>query len=86
MVVNLIGSGGAEPHMRSAAVVKGRVERQLLLGRGETVRDQDQTPRALGLDGSDAARDYRQAPVPPQRTEAMPNSLAMTPPPEPPSR
>jgi len=56
-VVSLVGSGAAEPTVGAVAVVPGEVERQLVLERGEVKRDQDQTPRALGLDGSDAALD-----------------------------
>src|SRR5438445_12137150 len=41
MVVDLIGSDGAESRARPVAVVPGEVDGQFLLHGGETVRDQD---------------------------------------------
>jgi hypothetical protein len=62
-VVSLVGSAASEPAMRPVAVVPEEVERQLVLEGGEAVGDQDQTPRALGFDGSDTAFDHRQTPI-----------------------
>src|SRR2546425_3415430 len=62
MVKNLVGSG-AEPRVRPATVVSGEVEAQFLLHGSETVRDQDQAPGALVLDGSNATLDHGQAAV-----------------------
>ncbi len=58
MVVDLIRSGGAESHVRPVAVVPGDVDGEFLLQGGETVRDQNQSPGALVLDGADAALDH----------------------------
>ena len=63
MVVDLVGSDGTEARVRPVAVVPGKVEPQLLLHRGETVRDQNQSPRALVLDGSDATLDHGDAAI-----------------------
>jgi hypothetical protein len=79
-VVDLVGRGAVEPGMRPVAVVPEEVERQLVLEGGEAVGDQDQTPRALGFDGSDGALDHRQAPMLAKRSEAMLNAPAPAPP------
>src|SRR5207247_1169995 len=39
VVVNLVGGSTAEPGVRPEVVVPGAIERQFLLQRGETVRD-----------------------------------------------
>src|SRR6266571_9583003 len=82
MVVDLIGGSTAEPGVRPETVEPRAVERQLVLEGGEAIRDQDQPPRTLGLDGSDAALDHRQAPILPQSSESMPNAPVTAPPPE----
>jgi len=79
---DLVGGRAAEPGVRSVAVVPREVKRQLVLQCGEAVQDQDQTPRALGLDGSDAALDHRQAPVLSHGSEPVLDAAAATPPPE----
>ena len=79
MVVDLIGSGTPEPGVGPAAVEPGEVERQLVDEGGETVRDRDQTPRALDLDGSDAPLDYGQAAVLANGAESMADAPAATP-------
>jgi hypothetical protein len=79
-VVNLTRCSASQSGVRTLAVVPGEVERQLVLEGGEAVGDQDQTPRALGLDGSDTAFDHRQAPMLPKRSEAMLNASASAPP------
>src|SRR5437867_3620110 len=81
-VVNLVVGSAAEPGVGAEAVVTGEVERHLLFERGEPEGNQDQTPRALGLDGSDVALDHRQAPVFPQRPETVSNALPTTPSPK----
>src|SRR5436309_6016092 len=81
-VVNLLRGRASQPGMRSVVVVPGEIERHLLFERGEPVGNQDQTPRALGLDGSDVALDHRQAPVFPQRPETVSNALPTTPSPK----
>ncbi len=79
MVVDLVGSDGAEPRVRPVAVVPGEVERQFLLEGGETVRDREELPGALVLDGSDATLDHGEAAVPADRTEPLVDASAATP-------
>src|SRR5947209_18905398 len=74
MVVNLVGSGSTESGVRPVAVVPGDVERQLLLDGDETVRDQNQSPGALVLDGSDAALDHGEAAVRADGRESLPDA------------
>jgi len=61
------------------AVVPGPIERQILLEGGETVRDQNQSPGALVLDGSDAALDHGEAAALADGTEALADVSAATP-------
>ncbi len=63
MMVDLVGSGSAKSRMRSVDVVPGEVDGQFPLHGSETVRDQNQAPGALGLDGADAALDDGEAAV-----------------------
>src|SRR6266581_1575857 len=81
-VIDLVGGGAAKPNGRPVAIIPGEIQRQLVLERGEAERDQGQTPRAFGLDGSDAPLNHRQAPVLPHRSETMANAVTATPPPE----
>jgi hypothetical protein len=81
-VINLGWGSAFQPGMRSVAVVPGEVEGQFLLERTETVRDNTQPSRALAFDSSNPTFNNRQAPIPPQRSKAMPNPVATTLPPE----
>src|SRR5207245_3716619 len=71
MVVDLVGSGGAESRVRPVAVVPGAVDGQFLLHDGEAVRDKNQSPGDRVLDGSDAAFDRRDAAVVAEGAEAL---------------
>lgn len=61
--VDLIGSGGAKSRVRPVAVV---------LHGSETVRDENQSPGALVLDGADAAFDDGETAVLADGTEPLP--------------
>src|SRR5712692_8726656 len=84
MVVDLVGCGGAEPHVRPVTVVPGEVEGQFLLEGGETVRDREESSRALVLDGSDATLNHGQAAVLTDGTEPLVDAATATPALEPP--
>jgi len=79
MMVDLVGSGGAELRVRPVAVVPGDVGGQFPLHGSEMVRDQNQSPGALVLDGADAALDHCHASVLPDRTDTMADEAAATP-------
>ena len=79
MVVNLVGSDSAESRVWPVAVVPGEVDGQFLLHGSETVRDQNQPPCALVLDGSDAALDHGQAAVLADGAEPLPDTATATP-------
>ena len=72
MVIDLIESGGAESRVRPVAVVPANVEGQFLLHGSETVRDENQSPGALVLDGADAAFDDGETAVLADGTEPLP--------------
>src|SRR6266571_5006739 len=79
MMVDLVGSGSAESRVRPVAVVPGDVERQFLLDGDETVWDQNQSPGALVLDGSDAALDHDEAAVLADGAEPLRDTATATP-------
>ena len=78
MVVDLVGSGGAESRVRPVVVAPGEVGRQFLVEGGETVRDRGESPRALVL-GADAALDHREAAVFADGAEPLADAAAATP-------
>ena len=79
MVVDLVGSGGAESRVRPVAVVPGDVDGQFVLHGRETVRDQNQSPGALVLDGADAALDHGEAAVFADGAEPLADAATATP-------
>ena len=79
MVVDLVGCGAAETGVRTVAIVPGDVEHQLQPESGETERDKDQSPGALGLDGADASFDHREASVLADGPESVPDPAASAP-------
>src|SRR5712692_2834422 len=79
MVVDLVGSGGAESGVGPVAVVPGEVEKQLPLHDSETVRNQNQSPRALVLDGADAALDHGEAAIASDGAEPLADAATATP-------
>ena len=78
-MVDLVGSGAAQPNVRAMGVVPGDVEGLLLPESRETERDQDQPSRALRLEGSDATLDHREAAVLPDGSESVLNPSAVAP-------
>src|SRR2546428_3968536 len=79
MVVDLVGSGGAKSRVRPVAVVPGDVGGQVPLHGSEMVRDQNQSPGALVLDGADAALDHGEAALASDGTEALVDVATATP-------
>ncbi len=63
MAVDLVRGGGVEPRVRPVVVVPGEIELQFPAEMGEPIRHGDEAPRALGLDGPDAAFDHCHAAV-----------------------
>jgi hypothetical protein len=63
MIVDFIGGSAAQASVRSAAIVPGEIERQLVPESLDTVRDQDQAADAFDLQGSDASFDDCQASI-----------------------
>jgi len=61
------------------AVVPGDVEGQFLFHGGETVRNRDESPRALGLERPDAALDHGEAAVLANGPEALSDAAATAP-------
>ncbi len=79
VVVELVGCGSVEARVRPVAVVPGEVEGQFLPHGSEAVRDQNQSPGALVLDGADAALDHGDAAVLADGTEALADLATVTP-------
>ena len=68
--------------MRAVAVVPSEVELQFALERCKPIGNENQSPRALVLDGSNTPLDDCQAPVLPQSSETKLNSSTSAPAPE----
>src|SRR6266581_4087138 len=79
MVVDLVRCRAAESRERPVAVVPGEVKGQFLLHGGEAVRNQNQSSRALVLDGADAALDHGEAAVLADGAELLADTAAATP-------
>src|SRR5438093_4497708 len=84
MVVDLVRGRGPESRVRSVSVVPGEVEFELLLEGRETVRNLDESARALVLERPDASFNHSKAAVRTDGAEALPDAAASTPAPEPP--
>ena len=80
--VDFVGRCAAKPAMRAVPVVPIHVERQLALERHESIGNENELARALGLERSDAAFDDRQAPILPERPETKLNSCTPAPAPK----
>jgi hypothetical protein len=62
-MVDFVRRGRSEPGVRSVSVVPRGEERQVMMHSGESVGDESQPARALGLEGPDGALDHGQAAV-----------------------